>query len=176
MLSRIPTATKHGTRFSDNAVTIFAKPVIQIITRWTFSTPLEVIKSFDFTIASAAFWCDGQRFVAMAHDRFYSDMAAKRLHYLSPVRSEDAGGSMLRILKFYQRGYRIPLDSLGRVTARLCRGVKWEKLDHFDEEHVGRILTGLLFEVDPHATPDEFIMESETAPEPEAVEAVAWVS
>jgi hypothetical protein len=93
-------------------------------------------------------------------DNFYSDLAAKRLVYRSPQRNEDAGGSFLRLLKFYHRGFRSPLDSLGGIIARLVGGIDEDKLTGFIEDQGmtreqgrTRILTSLLVEVDPAADP-----------------------
>lgn len=143
-----------GDRFfeSPNAYTVLGiEPIVQIIHRWLYNTPEEVVASFDFTIASAAIWYNGKEWQSICDERYYADLAAKRLVYRNPVRNEDAGGSMLRVLKFYQRGYRIPLDSLGRVIERLTRAVRWEKLEKGDFNKVARILTSLLVEVDPNA-------------------------
>ncbi|KKK50630.1 hypothetical protein LCGC14_3123090 [marine sediment metagenome] len=60
---------------------------------------------------------------------------------------------MLRVLKFYQRGYRIPLDSLGAVIARCVTGIDFEKIDS-TEENYAFVLTGLLREVDPLVDPE----------------------
>lgn len=133
---------------------------IQVIHRWTFQTPEECIASFDFTIACAAFWWvstptesvpEHGKWQSAVDPRFYPDLAGKRLIYLSPIRNEDAGGSMLRVLKFYQRGYRIPIDSLGSVIARLVVGV--DKCLRMPEEKIARVVTGLLREVDPNIDP-----------------------
>lgn len=146
---------------TENALTVKLRPVpAQFITRWTFATPEAALASFDFTIACAAFWWDPKAGTAgawcsMVHDDFYADLAGHRLVYLSPVREEEAGGSMLRILKFYQRGYRVPLDSLGAVMARLVRALDFKRAEDFaDEARVGKVLTGLLREVDPNIDPD----------------------
>lgn len=138
---------------TDNAFTVFTRPVAtQFIHRWTFGSPADAIASFDFTIAQAAIWWSGERWSSCCANRFYADLAAKRLVYTSPLRNEDAGGSMLRVLKFYQRGYRIPLDSLGAVISRLCQGVNG--LRQGDEPWLAKVLTGLLREVDPLVDPD----------------------
>jgi hypothetical protein len=138
---------------TDNAFTINSfKPSLQIIHRWTYETPTDLINSFDFTIAMGTFWHDGNGWKSACHDRFYADLAAKRLFYTSPNRNEDAGGSLLRVLKFYQRGYRIPLDSFGAVIARLVRAVNMNNIQ--DEKHLAKILTGLLREVDPSIDPN----------------------
>ena len=133
---------------------------IQFIHRWSYEVVSDLLESFDFTIACGAFWFyDGWR--SLCHDRFYQDLAARRLIYQAPKRNEDAGGSMLRVLKFYQRGYRIPLDSLGAVVARLDKGVDRERLNGLvcggdaenREKAYARVVTGLLREVDPAIDP-----------------------
>lgn len=108
---------------------------------------------------------DFGKWTSLIDDNFYSDLAAKRLVYRSPQRNEDAGGSMLRVLKFYQKGFRIPLDSLGAVIARMADAVDLkciEVLPDFDtpsdlgkttEERWAKVLTGLLREVDPLIDP-----------------------
>lgn len=130
---------------------------VQIIHRWTYANPADIVPSFDFTVARAAIWHNGSQWTSLCDDRFYIDLAAKRLVYRSPVRNEDAGGSMLRILKFYQRGYRIPLDSFGGVMARLVSGVDLEKIADGKlerEEQLAKVFTGLLREVDPNIDPE----------------------
>jgi hypothetical protein len=138
---------------TDNAYTVKGKLIIQIIHRWCFERPEDVSNSFDFTICCAVIFFDGERFDSFCDDRFYIDLAAKRLVYRCPVRNEDAGGSMLRVLKYYQKGYRIPLNSLGDVIARLVKALDTDKLDIKNESQVGKVLTGLLREVDPDIDP-----------------------
>lgn len=159
---------------TDNAISIpravYGIPV-QIIGRWTFDTPQQCMESFDFTIAKAAIWWGGPTEPGMGlfpegwrsccDPEFYRDLAAKRLIYTSPIRNEDAGGSMLRVLKFYQRGYRIPLSSLGAVMARMMVGVDKELLEKLPviqgednlEGEFAICLTKLLREVDPAIDP-----------------------
>lgn len=140
---------------TDNAYTIIGKkPTVQFIHRWTFQNSADIIPSFDFTIARATIWFDGVRWQSLCDDRYYADLAAKRLVYCSPIRIEEAGGSMLRVLKFYQKGYRIPLDSLGAVIARLNFGIKPESFATEDEKQMDKVLTGLLREVDPNIDPN----------------------
>lgn len=137
---------------TDNAYTVPARPFsTQFIHRWVFEKPLDVVPSFDFTIAGAAFWWNGEVWESFCNDRFYADLASKRLVYCAPKRNEDAGGSLLRVLKFYQRGYRIPLDSMGAVIARLMTGVRLDEVG--TEEQMAKVVTGLLREVDPNVDP-----------------------
>lgn len=141
---------KEGQRLisTDNAFTIIGKkPVIQFIHRWVYNNPADILPSFDFTIARAVIWFDGDNWQSLCDGRYYADLAAKRLVYCSPVRIEEVGGSTLRVLKFYQRGYRIPLDSLAGTIARVMTGIDFEKAS--DEESWKHIITGLLREVDP---------------------------
>lgn len=128
---------------------------IQFIHRWGFTDPRVCIESFDFTVAKAIIWYSltDRKWMTMCEPRFYGDLAAKRLVYTCPQRNEDAGGSLLRVLKFYQRGYRIPLDSLGAVVARIVQGIKPNQCNITDEKAVAKILTGLLREVDPAIDP-----------------------
>lgn len=153
---------------TDNAFTVLRRPApIQYIHRWTFDKPIDALDSFDFTIAQAAIWWANDAWQSACSENFYADLAARRLVYLSPKRNEDAGGSLIRVLKFYQRGYRIPLDSLGAVIARLVGGIRNDmdgKHEAFmsNEEYRTKLLTGLLFEVDPNANPKRYII-----PQPE---------
>lgn len=164
---------------TQNAYTVRLPDVdlpIQIIHRWTYTKPEELIESFDFTVAKTVVWCTGTRveathrarWASLAHDDFYADLAAKRLTYTKPQRNEDAGGSLLRVLKFYQKGYRIPLDSMANVVARLVQAVDFDKLEGVDshrETALGMVLTGLLHEVDPLQDPHHlFHLPSSTEP------------
>lgn len=146
---------------TDNAFTVPGwNPTLQFIHRWLYSKPEEVVESFDFTICSAAFWYDGSAWHSLIHEDFYRDLAAKRLVYMVPQRNEDAGGSMLRVLKYYQRGYRIPLDSMGAVISRLVMGVEVDKMlerGEYNEHNLARILTSLLVEVDPLVDPEHLV-------------------
>lgn len=145
---------------------------VQFIHRWTYDTPESLLESFDFTIACAALWFDHAvrdvrnigkgEWNSLCDDDFYADLAAKRLVYRSPNRNEDAGGSMLRVLKFYQRGFRIPLDSLGAVMARMVVGMADKSAETTGscgsrrpdrEKEWAEGLTELLHEVDPQIDP-----------------------
>jgi hypothetical protein len=160
---------------TDNAFTVKGKSlVIQIIHRWTFDKMEDVSNSFDFTICCAVL-SYGASFLykhdeaaeksdAVKHiwdsycdDRFYIDLAAKRLIYRKPIHNEDAGGSLLRVLKYYQRGYRIPLDSLAAVMTRMVDALDLKhNLIHNPDtrtEQTEKVLTGLLRQVDPNIDP-----------------------
>ena len=143
---------------TDNAYTVFGKGILstQFIHKWCFDKPEDVLPSFDFTIARAIIWYDGE-WKSLCDERFYPDLAAKRLVYCSPKRIEEVGGSMLRVLKFYQQGYRIPLESLGAVIARIMTGIDRDRLEDNDEKDWAYILSGLLREVDPSIDPNRIV-------------------
>lgn len=147
---------------TQNAITVkgFKYPV-QFITRWTYDDPLKVLYSFDFTICQASFWWDHYccQWKSAVSDAFYEDLAAKRLVYTSPMREEAPGGSILRILKYYQKGYRITIPSLSGVITRLAVGVNFggQMVDGegvLDAPQFQKIVHGLLREVDPNVDPD----------------------
>lgn len=146
---------------TDNAITHVAPPrtTVQFITRWTFDDPVPLMKSFDFTVCQAVvYWVPaateevGGYWDSVVSERFYADLASRRLTYTSPDRHEDAGGSMLRMRKFLGRGYHIDADSLAQIMARMTvRMTSHEKFDAVrscEDGHAG-ILRGLLREVDP---------------------------
>ena len=148
----------HSIHETDNAFTITKyKPSIQIIHRWVFDCPEKLIESFDFTIAkSVVFYKDGQ-WDSLCDESFYPDLAAKRLVYTSPQREEEAGGSMLRVLKFYQNGYRIPLDSLSSVITRLISKIDFKSCKRDNPKdtdfQLSKVICGLLRSVDPNVDP-----------------------
>lgn len=135
---------------TDNAITVNNLSIpVQFVHRWVFDNPLGVLQSFDFSICQAAIWYDEaeKKWLSICGKKFYQDLSAKRLVYQSPIRNEDVGGSILRVLKYYQRGYRIPLDSFGSIIARLLSKVRNNPV--LTEEQMAKVITGLLVEVDP---------------------------
>jgi len=146
---------------TDNAFTVKRSHgvPIQIIHRWVFKMAEDVARSFDFTVCCAVIShnnADG--WDSYCDDRFYTDLASKRLVYRCPERNEDAGGSMIRVLKYYQKGYRIPLSSLACVIARLMRDVDLLRIEGGlkNKREIAHIIRGLLIEVDPNGIhPDE---------------------
>jgi len=123
---------------TDNALTVLSSPKlpIQFITRWRYDEEETLIKQFDFTIVQAAIWYElvGEppapggkwqgEWKSICSDDFYPDLAARRLVYTNPVRAEDAGGSMLRVIKYIKRGYNIQVPSLAAVSARFVAGLR----------------------------------------------------
>lgn len=159
LASRRGNAKQHKT---GNAITLLTpdRLPVQFITRWTFDTAQALTQSFDFTVCQAAIWRGG---AGVSNDpwrscigaQFYVDLAGRRLVYTSPVRDEEAGGSLLRVIKYVKRGYSIQVSSLGNVVARLAWKVGESRLAA-TEEGMGVVLGGLLREVDPLLVIDGF--------------------
>lgn len=137
---------------TDNAMTVLAPPrvPVQFITRWLFTDPEKLVESFDFTVCQAVVWADPatKRFHSVCADAFYSDLAARRLVYTFPKRDEEAGGSMMRVVKFLKRGYSIQTTSLAGVIARVANQVRWGQVGD-NETAAAKVIAGLLQEVDP---------------------------
>jgi hypothetical protein len=148
LMAQRPGSRLHKTKYAITLITPDRMP-IQFITRWTFDDPMQLVASFDFTVCQAAIAAkNGNAWQSVIAANFYIDLAGRRLVYTKPIRNEDAGGSMLRVIKYVKRGYSIQVSSLGAVAARLARGVRGcdgglEESDH------GRMIAGLLREVDP---------------------------
>lgn len=133
-----------------NAITLATENrlPLQFITRWKYDHPAEVAKEFDFTVCQAVVFVDPATrfFTSIIGDTFYQDLAAKRLVYTAPIRDEEAGGSMMRVIKYVKRGYRIQAGSLGAVIARVV-----EKYDPACTERVSmaQFAVARMQEVDP---------------------------
>jgi hypothetical protein len=156
---------------TQNALTVLTpmRVPVQLITRWLYNNAHMLAKSFDFTVAQAVIYWEPERppqapneklvpahWASTCHPEFYADLAAKRLVYTSPVRNEDAGGSLLRVRKFLPKGYNIQAPSLAAVIARLMEGVDMQKVSeklttatHTHEQALAAVIEAKLREVDP---------------------------
>lgn len=158
---------------SKNAITLLAhdRLPVQFITRWTFEGAAQLVASFDFTVCQASVWRGGNQsnspWCSAVGENFYVDLAGRRLVYTRPIREEEAGGSMLRVIKYLKRGYTIQVTSLGAVIARLAFNVRDSGLAS-SEEGMGKVIAGLLREVDPLAVVDGLEVIDEHEPDPES--------
>lgn len=154
--------TRARTHKTDNAVSVFfpGKLPIQFIFRWRYDNPIDLINSFDFTVCQVAIhWKKktsdtGAHWISVCSESFYPDLATKHIVYTVPIRVEEAGGSLLRVIKMVKKGYSIRHQELAKVVSRMVSAVnvdimaKDEK-GHMLESSLSIILTGLLREVDP---------------------------
>lgn len=155
------------THSTDNALTIISPPrlPVQFITRWLVDSAEQLIAQFDFTVVQACIWFDkdSKTWQSVCNKDFYPDLAARRLVYTAPKRHEDAGGSMLRVIKYLKRGYTIQATSLARVMARMVGAVNIARMQfvaggddtrYLPEPAAALALLWLLREVDPLAIVD----------------------
>ncbi len=112
---------------------------VQFIHKWQFTSAARCIERFDFTIARAAIYYD-DGWQSLCDDAFYSDLAAKRLVYTG---NGEPGSSLLRVLKFTKRGYRIAPESLAALVSRMMDAVRPSSMSQL------QALTALIREVDP---------------------------
>jgi hypothetical protein len=157
-----------------NAITILGmgRLPVQFITRWVYDQPQLVAESFDFAMCQAVVWYDkkGGHWDSLVSERFYEDIAAKRLTYTFPKRDEDAGGSILRVSKFLRRGYNISPENLAGVLSQLMGKVDTDSVIWRDGVK-GRasVITGLLREVDPLTVIDGIEMRGDDEDEEEII-------
>lgn len=148
-----------------NAITLLTpdRLPVQFITRWTFKNADDLVHSFDFTVCQAAIWRTGNKvnspWASAIGDGFYVDLAGRRLVYTNPIRDEEPGGSMLRVIKYVKRGYSIQVTSLGEVIARLTDKVRDSGFER------ARVISGLLRDVDPLLVVDGFDVVDDHEPE-----------
>jgi len=139
---------------TDNAVTVLSSPrhPLQFIHRWLYTNLVSLSDSFDYTVCQAVIAFRDNKWISVCSDMFYPDLAARRLNYTCPQRSEDVGGSMLRMRKFLSRGYTIQALSMAKVIARLVTSIDWKMVESCaenNEHEATQIITNLLREVDP---------------------------
>jgi hypothetical protein len=169
--------TGSKTHITSNAITLLSpeRMPVQFITRWLFNTSQDLVSSFDFTVCQAVVFYnkDTKNWDSQVGEGFYTDLAARRLVYTFPVREEEAGGSMLRVMKYTRRGYNIQIDSLSGVMARVTAAVNNLLVDTAKnmtgEKEISTITKTLLREVDPLMVIDglDFVDDHETDTESE---------
>ncbi len=128
-------------------------PAVQLITKWHYETVKECLGAFDFTIAKAIIWNDGEEWQSECHKDYYADLAARRLVYEAPLSADTAGGSVLRMLKFYRRGFHAPLKTIAEVLAHADRGIVrgFSAIELGATKSLEEQYYNILKEVDPNA-------------------------
>lgn len=149
-----------------NAITVLTpgRIPVQFISAWQYTDGHDLINDFDFTIAQAAVWpvitdYGGLEWTGYTSREFFHDLARKQLVYLSPVRKEHPGGSLLRMRKFLRRGYNISTDSMATLMARFVKSVVLDRMgegriDTRTESGLSMVLKASLREIDPLITLD----------------------
>jgi hypothetical protein len=97
-------------------------PPIQFVTRVYYRYHVDLIESFDWSICQIALYylSGSDRFECISTDEFARDIQQGTLHYTAPIRDEDPGASVIRMLKLTQRGWKPTEESIARCLARFC--------------------------------------------------------
>jgi len=135
--------------YSENACTLFHAGIpIQIITKWLYKTPQEVIDDFDFTICQAAiYYHENDGFIGICDNDFYPSLYGKELIFTSPVGEHHPMGSLFRYLKFAKLGYYIESDSFFSLIAKAIKSLDIKGADLSDEYKVAEALESAFSEI-----------------------------
>lgn len=97
------------------------KTTVQVIHGFDFYGPMSLLNSFDFNICKAVIWYSGidLTWQGLTVREFYQDLVAKRLTYTNPEWNLRAASPLCRVLKFYERGYTIDIDSFSAIITNL---------------------------------------------------------
>lgn len=101
---------------SDRAVTFAHRDgIVQLMHFDFFATAEEVFDAFDFTTCMAAYDVDNEQFVF--HDDFFKHSSQRYLNFHSGTRYPL--NSLLRVLKYQSKGYKIGRSDMLRIGLRL---------------------------------------------------------
>lgn len=98
---------------------------VQVVWRYPFKNPHEILEQFDYTVTKAAIWFDvGNKniksdYIGIYHERFYQDITRKLLTY-SNDRDNEYLMSIPRLIKYIQKGYHIDPASLAALITKTC--------------------------------------------------------
>lgn len=112
---------------TDRAVTfVQGESVIQLMHFDFFETAESIFDAFDFTVCMAAYDLDKKEFIF--HDDFFKHASQRFLRFHNGTRYPY--GSLMRVLKYQQRGYKIGKSDMLRIGLA-CQRVEmksWEDL------------------------------------------------
>lgn len=112
---------------NSHTVQLDSGPPIQFIISTYYPSAQDCIKSFDFTVCQAGVWCypnnKGEfKWHSVCSDRFYQDLASKRLAVNPDMDQIKAGSTMMRVLRYSKMGYTIGREDLAVVIAKMASG------------------------------------------------------
>lgn len=94
-------------------------PPVQFINRVFYPMHGELIKSFDWSVCQiAVYYIIDDGWKGICTKAFGEDIQSGTLHYTAPERDEDPGGSVLRMMRFTQRGWKPTEESIARCLGR----------------------------------------------------------
>lgn len=118
---------------SRNAVTIYLQgSKIQFILADCRPTLIETVMSFDFTICQAGIMITDEGAMEMViTDDFLNHTSKNLLRYTRPVRNQEPGAPMRRMLSFVARGFKPDFKSIASVSAILMQGTEEARVDPY---------------------------------------------
>lgn len=126
------------TRRTANAQTFTAEDRIEIqfITRVYYEDHEDAIQSFDFSVCQVAVYFDRcfEEWVGICTPEFMEDLPNFRMRYMAPERDEDPGASVLRMMKFVARGWKISEADIARVVGRFVSRLSDPDAYNFENE------------------------------------------
>lgn len=129
---------------SDRAVTFASGDnIIQLMLFDFFETADAIFDAFDFTACMAAYDVDAEAFVF--HPEFFKHNSQRHLSFHSGTRYPF--GSLLRTIKYRERGYKLSRGDLLRI-ALCCHGVSLESWDDLAAAVGGQYGERVLLETD----------------------------
>jgi hypothetical protein len=106
------------------------RPDIQFITRVFLRDHYNAILSFDFSICQVGVYFDPDKgWVGLASEAFLEDLPNFRMRYTAPERDEDPGASLLRMVKFVSRGYKIAEADIAKIVGRFVFNLPRDSAD-----------------------------------------------
>lgn len=93
------------------------RPSIQAIGNWYSPNPHSLLDKFDFTISQCALHFNGNSYELTLAASFYEDVATRELVY-NP-NDESRGSSIMRVVKYAGKGYKISTEELSKVLEAL---------------------------------------------------------
>lgn len=95
---------------------------VQLIWVYDYVHPVEVPNQFDYTIAKAAVWFDGESWAGSVHKDFFRDLACKRLVFDEVRTRGERANFALRLAKLVSYGYKLDPASCPNLIASVVAG------------------------------------------------------
>jgi hypothetical protein len=99
---------------------------VQFVTRVFYPDHEDLIKSFDFSVCQIAIFFSAGQWVGLCSSAFWRDITAERATYMDPERDEDPGASVIRMVRFASRGYKIGETDVANVVGRFFGALSGE--------------------------------------------------
>ena len=93
------------------------RPSIQAIGNWFSDSPSNLLDKFDFTISQCALIYRNPNYELILVDSFFQDVASRELVY--NANDESRGSSIMRVVKYAGKGYKISTEELSKVLEAL---------------------------------------------------------